>query len=136
MTAAQESIAAAAYALFALGQPFSLDELAQAARSSSFPLAATQTPQWFAAAAEDDYDLLEAAPELLALPSELDSASALEASRIDLIHMYAPELLAARALEDEPAPARPQTGGSIVAPEMPRTATQIGLLRELSALDE
>lgn len=135
MDAEREAIADVTYALFALGQPLSFDELAEASRTLSFPLAATQTPQWFAAAADDDYDLLEAAPELLVLPSDLESADDVDTSNMDLIYMYAPELLAARALEDDRSTA-PAQRESIVTPEVPRTATQIGLLSELSDLDD
>lgn len=136
MDGERESIAGVTYALFALGQPLSFDELAEAARTLSFPLAATLTPQWFAAAADDDYDLLEAAPELLVLPSDLELADEVDTSNMDLIYMYAPELLAARALDEDQPPAPTPHRESIVTPEVPRTATQIGLLSELSDLDD
>lgn len=140
MSAAQKSIAAASYALFALEQPISLTELAAAASESRFPLASTQTPGWFAAAALDDYSLLDTAPELLVLPADLDSAAKVDVSGIDLIHVYAPELAPERRLtpapDSVPMPApQPAEVAVVVAVEMPRTATQLGLLAELSDLD-
>lgn len=133
MTAARESIASATYAMFALEQPISLVELAAAARESRFPLATTQTPGWFAAAAHDDYSLLETAPELLVLPTDLESAAEVDVSGIDLIHVYAPELAESAAAPAAEA-ASPEAAASH-APEMPRTSTQLGLLAELSNLD-
>ncbi len=136
MSAAQQSIAAATYALFALEQPISLIELAAAARESRFPLATTQTPEWFSAAAQDHYSLLDTAPELLVLPADLESAARVDVTGIDLIHVYAPELApqlpdpAVRVVAPEP-----EAAPVVVAPEMPRTATQISLIAELSDLD-
>jgi hypothetical protein len=138
MNAARQSIAAATYALFALEQPISLFELAAAARESRFPLATTQTPGWFAAAADDDYSLLDTAPELLVLTSDLESADEVDVTGIDLIHVYAPELA---DVDDLPMPVavkadvEPDPEPAAADPEMPRTSTQLGLLRELSNLD-
>lgn len=135
MNAARRSIASAAYALFALEQPISLVELAVAARELDFPLATTQTPTWFAAAAQDDYSLLETAPELLVLPAHLDSATTVDVTGIDLIHVYAPELADGQeaTATPEPQPPAPSLGEAVA--EMPRTSTQLGLLKELSNLD-
>ncbi len=131
MTRAQDSLASAAYALFALQQPIELPELAAAAADWRFPLAATQTPDWFAAAASGESNLLEMAPELQVLPTDLEAADRVDVSGIDLIHVYAPELQSIEELdEDEAAPAAPAP-----AAEKPRTSTQLGLLKELGNLD-
>ena len=133
MTRAQESLASAAYALFALQQPIELSELAAAAPGWRFPLAATQTPDWFAAAASDESSLLDVAPELQVLPSDLEAADRVDVSGIDLIHVYAPELQTIEELDEGepvPAPAAPAP-----AHEQPRTSTQLGLLKELGNLD-
>lgn len=135
MNTPERPIASAAYALFALEQPLSLLELADAAQRGELPLATTHTPRWFAAAARDDSNLLEIAPELLVLPADLDSAARVDVSGIDLIHVYAPELLAAAAEVEA------QLGPGLTTlppgtPEMPRTSTQLGLLSELNNLDD
>jgi hypothetical protein len=132
MTSAQESLSSAAYALFALQQPLDLPELAAAAPSWRFPLAATQTPDWFAAAASGESSLRDVAPELQVLSTDLEEADRVDVSGMDLIHVYAPELQSIEDLEDEPvaAPAAPAA-----APEQPRTSTQLGLLKELGNLD-
>lgn len=133
MTTDRDALASAAYALFALQQPIDLAELAAAAAQHRFPLAATQTPDWFAAAATGDADLLEMAPELQVLPVDLEEAGKVDVTGIDLIHVYAPEMQALEELEEaeEEAPAPPP------APpvEQPRTSTQLGLLKELGDLD-
>ena len=131
MSAAGESIASATYSLFALEQPIPMADLAAGAREARFPLATTTTPQWFAAAAHDDYSLLETAPELLVLPTDLDHADAVDVSGIDLIHVYAPELAMGVPEPSQPAPARVAAAEH----EAPRTSTQLGLLKELSELD-
>ena len=137
MTVARESVASATYALFALEQPISLVELAAAARDSRFPLAATLTPGWFAAAAQEDYSLLDTAPELLVLPRDLETAAQVDVTGIDLIHVYAPELS-----PDAPRPVvvalppKPEPEPVVDAePDLPSTSTQLGLLKELSNLD-
>lgn len=132
MTRAQESLASAAYALFALQQPIELPELAAAAPGWRFPLAATQTPDWFAAAASGESSLLDVAPELQVLPADLEAADRVDVSGIDLIHVYAPELQTIEEIdEDTPAPA----AAPAPAAEQPRTSTQLGLLKELGNLD-
>jgi hypothetical protein len=132
MTSPQESLSSAAYALFALQQPLDLPELADAAPSWRFPLAATQTPDWFAAAASGESSLRDVAPELQVLSTDLEEADRVDVSGMDLIHVYAPELQSIEDLEDEPvaAPAAPAP-----AAEQPRTSTQLGLLKELGNLD-
>ena len=132
MSIARESLAAAAYALFALNQPISLDEIAEAARDGGFPLAATKTPGWFAAAASHDSSLLETAPELLVLSSDGDPDAVVDVSGFDLIHVYAPELQAVEEME-EPVVPRPEEPSPPV--EKPRTSTQTDLLKELADLD-
>ena len=133
MTDVQKALSAAAYALFALEQPLSLDDIATGARAGAFPAAATHTPEWFAAAAEGA-DLLDMAPELRVLPTDLEQAEQVDVSGIDIIHIYAPEMAAAREDEDESAEAEPAPPPTPVAPT-PRTSTQIGLLKELGDLD-
>ena len=126
------ALASAAYALFALQQSVPLAALAKAAPTGTFPMAATQTPGWFAAAASQESSLLDTAPELQALPGD-DDAERVDVSGLDLIHVYAPELQSVEEL-DEPAPP-PQPPARLPAAEKPRTSTQIGLLKELSNLD-
>jgi hypothetical protein len=121
----QEALSSTAYALFAFEQPLSLEEIAQGARAGAFPAGATHTPDWFAAAAEAD-SLLETAPELRVLPTDLEEADRVDVSGMDLIRVYAPEMQVA---EEEPAAAPP------AAAEKPRTSTQLGLLKELGNLD-
>jgi hypothetical protein len=127
----QDSLASAAYALFALQQPLSLDEIAGGARAGQFPSAATSTPDWFAAAAEDA-SLVDMAPELQVLPADLEAAERVDVSGIDLIHVYAPELKSVEDLDDE---AEEGASPPVPAPEKPRTSTQLGLLKELGGLD-
>lgn len=124
----QKALTAAAYALFALEQPLSLDEIAEGARAGAFPGAATHTPEWFAAAA-DGADLLEMAPELQVLPTDLEAARDVDLTGIDLIHVYAPEMHVEAEAADAPEPVAP------AAPATPRTSTQLGLLKELGNLD-
>jgi hypothetical protein len=131
MPRVQSVLSSTAYALFALEQPLPLADIAQGARAGAFPAAATHTPEWFAAAAEGS-SLLEMAPELQVLPTDLEEADLVDVSGIDLIHVYAPELQGAEPDQPpapEPAPPTP-------AVEKPRTSTQIGLLKELGNLDD
>lgn len=99
-----------------------------------------QSPEWFAAAADDEASLLQTAPELLAMSStESDPVVPRDS---DIIGIYAPN--SPRALRDklrldsakppviadtEPEPAVFTESNS------PRTSVQMGLLRELDALD-
>lgn len=136
MTALEESMAAAAYALFALQQPLPLSQLSASAQERVFPLAFSQTPEWFAAASDSESSLLETAPELLVLPGDGDDDSDVDVSGIDLIHVYAPELQSVEDLDEdeEPSPAA-QPAEVAPPPSSPDTARQLGLLRELSDLD-
>lgn len=129
MRTTTDAIASATYALFALLQPVTLDELAAGGRGSTFPVAATSTPDWFSAAASQDSSLLETAPELLVLSPDRDASQTVDVTGIDLIHVYAPELEKIEELEEEPKPA------PVATPATPRTSTQMGLLKELSNLD-
>lgn len=138
MPEVQQALVSTAYALFALQQPLSLDEIATGSRAGAFPAAATHTPEWFAAAAEG-LDLIEMAPELQVLPTDLEAAEQVDVSGIDLIHVYAPELspatgkaadTAAAPDEDKPAPKPAEPTAQ------PRTSTQLGLLKELGNLDD
>ena len=85
-----------AFATIALHQRLSLSELADGARDRDFPARSMQTPGWFSAAAARTSRLAEMAPELAA--AEADHG------RLDLIHMYAPELESDEAPELPPAP--------------------------------
>jgi hypothetical protein len=135
MTTAQGALASAAYALFALEQPIALAEISAAAPAGIFPMAATQTPGWFAAAASDTSSLLDTAPELQVRPDDGDEDGRLDVTGLDLIHVFAPEL---RAVEEVPEPATVEKvapPARVVPVEKPRTSTQIGLLKELFDLD-
>lgn len=125
-----DALAAASYALFALEQPIPIEELRAAAPDRSFPLASQSTPDWFANAAADDYDLRETAPELLVLPG---GGADVDVTGIDLIHVYAPEL--AGLEDDSDDDALGELEPSAAKDAAPRTATQLGLLRELDDLD-
>ena len=141
MSDVERAMAAAAYALFALEQPLSLHEISVGARAGAFPAAATHTPEWFAAAAEGS-DLLEMAPELQVLPTDLEAAEQVDLTGIDLIHVYAPEMAAASSVrEDEDDEDDEDTPEAVAPPERPAApkpgaATQIGLLKELGGLDD
>ena len=134
MKAAATNVASAAYAMFALLQPITLDELREGAKTHSFPFAESQTPDWFAAAASDQSSLLETAPELLVLAPDMDGSEPVDVSGIDLIHVYAPELQGIEDLDEEPAPVKAEPEPA-PGPTTPRTSTQMGLLKELSNLD-
>lgn len=133
MTDVQRALSSAAYALFALEQPLDLDVIAQGAGARAFPAAASHTPDWFAAAAEGA-DLLDMAPELQVLPTDLEEAERVDVSGIDLIHVYAPEM----ADRGEPAEEveEPEATPTAAPTPTPRTSTQIGLLKELGDLDD
>lgn len=138
MSTTARSMATAAYALFALEQPIGLGELAASAATTSLPLASTKTPEWFAAAAHQDYDLMATAPELLVLPTDLGEAERVDVTGLDLIHVYAPELvqaMAAPSAEPTLPPAPVAVPVEPAAPERLRTSTQLGLLKELGDLD-
>lgn len=128
MNANRESLASAAYALFALQQPVSLTTIAEGAQDRTFPLAVSQSPEWFAAASDAESSLLEMAPELLVLPMDAEDV---DVTGIDLIHVYAPELSSIEDLDDEPEPVAEEAPTK----QTPGTATQLGLLKELGNLD-
>jgi hypothetical protein len=133
MTTTARAMATSAYAMFALQQPLDLAEITRGAERQSYPLAETQTPGWFAAAASSESSLLDMAPELVAIPADADAIGVHDMGKIDLIHVYAPELAYLEEL-DEPA-VKPVKAEEPPAAAKPRTSTQIGLLRELSNLD-
>lgn len=133
MSDVQDALSSAAYALFALEQPLDLEQVAQGARAGAFPAAASRTPEWFAAAAEGA-DLLDMAPELQVLPTDLEEADRVDVTGIDLIHVYAPEMAAERAAAHEAEQPEPEPPAAEPV-EKPRTSTQIGLLKELGDLD-
>lgn len=134
MPEVQAALSASAYALFALEQPLALPEIAQGVRAGSFPAAATHTPEWFAAAA-DGSSLIEMAPELQVLPTDLDAASDVDVSGIDIIHIYAPEMAARTEDAEDAAEADEESSAPAPAAPTPRASTQIGLLKELGDLD-
>jgi hypothetical protein len=127
-----EALATAAYALFALEQPIPLEDVRAAASTHGFPLASQTTPDWFANAADDDYDLRQTAPELLVLSGD---GAEVDVTGIDLIHVYAPELAGLEDDDDVTTPADPGPEPAHGPSATPRTATQLGLLRELDDLD-
>lgn len=122
-------------AMFALQQPIGLEEIASGLESGHWPMADAQTPNWFAAAATSGSSLLDMAPELQVLPADLDEADRVDVEGIDLVRIYAPELA---GLEDDV----PTSAPVVVAEPAPRPAAapgasvQLGLLKELSDLDE
>ena len=135
----ERALSVAAYALFALEQPLSLEEIATGARTGAFPAAATHTPEWFAAAAEG-MDLHVMAPELQVLPSDDEVADLVDVTGIDLIHVYAPEFAAASldSVDDTDESEKAEEDAQPVPPKAakPGAATQIGLLKELGGLDD
>lgn len=140
MSDVERALAASAYALFALEQTLPLAEIAAGAHAGAFPAAATHTPEWFAAAAEGS-DLLEMAPELQVLPTDLEAADLVDVSGIDLIHVYAPEMAAAASdmsADDSGEAEKAEEAAEAARPQAPKpgAATQIGLLKELGGLDD
>lgn len=129
MSEPEPNLTAAAYALFALDQPLSLEEIAKGALSGTLPAAEPHTPEWFAAAAESD-DLLSMAPELRALPP--DSAGDVDLSGIDLIRVYAPEM--ARGSDAPQEGVEPAVNAP--AASEPRESLRLSLLQELGGLDD
>ncbi|MDO9485670.1 MAG: hypothetical protein Q7K25_06385 [Actinomycetota bacterium] len=122
-------LADVAFALFALQQPVSLDEMAQPAQERRLIMSSGNAPGWFAAAASSS-NLPEIAPELHV---EQSASEASDREVMDLVWLYAPELRQAEQRSAEP-PAAPKPDSSIV--REPATSTvQIGLLRQLSDFD-
>jgi len=143
MTDILRSLNTAAYALFALEQPLSLDEIAAGVQRRVFPAAALHTPEWFAAAAEGQ-DLLAIAPELQPgiVPDEQDQRLA----DVDLIRVYgtpSTDLPEEEAASDtspaDPVAAsshRPEDEVPQEEPPRPNPPVHIGLLKELGDLDD
>ncbi len=134
------SLSTVAYAMFALQQQLPLSELHPESAGITMRSTRRQSPEWFAAAADDEASLLQTAPELLAMSSTDDDPVVPRDS--DIIGIYAPN--SPRALRDrlrldsakppvitevEPEPQ------VVVETNSPRTSVQMGLLRELDALD-
>lgn len=127
-------LATAGYGAYALTQALELDELAPFSERPKLVAAQPIAPAWFAAAAAaaDSTDLLATAPELIAsVPAHGMSFDS------DLVAIYAPEF---RDQFDAPKVPRgfvePPPPAPSVAPATPRTSVQMGLLRELSDLDD
>lgn len=127
MSGLQGALASTAYALLALEQPLSLEEIARGTVTGTFPSAALHTPDWFAAAA-DTADLMAMAPELQGMGGE--AADEQDAPAWDLIHVYAPEMTRGSGADDAVETAVADSA------EQPRESTRISLLKELSELDD
>ena len=122
---------AAAYGSFALLQEVPLAQLQPYTTNSRLESAQRVAPAWFAAAAEDQSDLLATAPELLA---SWDNGEV--APDFDLVAMYAPEY---REQFDAPKQAQPVVEPTPPPPppahDAPRTSVQMQLMRELNDLE-
>ena len=132
MSKPHDSLASSAYASFALQQPLMLEQLAVAADDLSFPLASTQTPEWFSAAGSPGSSLADTAPELVVGRGAGSADGSQE--KLDLVRMYAPELGPDDA--KPPTPPRPPINPApeaAPAAEQPDEAMQ--MLRELDNLD-
>lgn len=128
------ALSGAAFAMFALQQPLSLQELAASAGDNRLPMADPHTPDWFAAMATGGSSLMDIAPELRVLPAEAELPSAPGASGLDLVRIYSDQI-AELDVDEVGAPAAPPEEGASKAP-MPEASRQIGLLKELEGLDE
>lgn len=135
-----ESLATVAYAMFALQQQLPISELHPASAGVTMRSTRRQSPEWFAAAADDEASLLQTAPELLAMSST--DADPMVPRDSDIIGIYAPN--SPRAMRDrlrldsvKPPVIEDAAPSPMPAPEVnsPRTSVQMGLLRELDALD-
>jgi hypothetical protein len=135
-----KSLSTVAYAMFALQQQLPLSELHPESAGVTMRSTRRQSPEWFAAAADDEASLLQTAPELLAMSSnDVDPVVPRDS---DIIGIYAPN--SPRALRDKlrfdsakppiilEVEAEPH---SVAELHSPRTSVQMGLLRELDALD-
>lgn len=131
MSKPHDSLASSAYASFALQQPLSLEQLAVAADDLSFPLATTQTPEWFSAAGSPGSSLADTAPELVVGRGAGSADGSQE--KLDLVRMYAPELGPDDAKAPAPVPPRPPITPVPDETEHPDEAMQ--MLRELDNLD-
>lgn len=134
------SLSTLAYAMFAFQQQLPLSELHPESAGVTMRSARRQSPEWFAAAADDEASLLQTAPELLAMSSTDDDPMVPRDS--DIIGIYAPN--SPRALRDKlrldstkpPVIAEVEPDPQVhIESQSPRTSVQMGLLRELDALD-
>lgn len=135
MSTASASLAAAAYATFALQQPLSLDQLAEATDAGSLPLASAQTPDWFAAAGSAGSSLETTAPELVV--SQAGSSDTAQ-ERLDLVRIYAPELTPPSGVRPPAPVARTATAATapVVEPSVPRAEDDhLGMIKELGNLE-
>jgi hypothetical protein len=129
MSGARDDLSALTYALFALEQPLPLADLALGAADVSFPALVTHTPTWFAAAAMGS-DLLAIAPELREIPADEAGGDR------DLISVYAPELGQLEELDDPNEPSSGPQDLRARSADAPDASIRIGLLQELSDLDD
>ena len=134
------SLSTVAYAMFALQQQLPLSELHAESAGVTMRSTRRQSPEWFAAAADDEASLLQTAPELLAMSST--DAEPMVPRDSDIIGIYAPN--SPRALRDRlrldsakpPVFTEPEPKvREVTEVNSPRTSVQMGLLRELDALD-
>jgi len=102
MSNIDDNVVPVLYALMALEQDITTNELAVGAQNRSMPEADTETPEWFVAATES-VDLLAMAPELREMPEDSSDAKGL-----DIIGVYAPEMSKVR--QAHPAPIEPDVG--------------------------
>jgi len=135
-----------AYGMFAMHQDLPTADLTPMEDQPHLVAPRHQSPEWFAAAAGPDASLLDMAPELLAMPPESQPADASTSVRpdADIIAIYAPETsgeyrrrarLAETADAPQPSVAEPVRPVPDEDGQHPRTAVQMGLLRELADLD-
>jgi len=134
----------AAYAIFALQQEVPLSELSPAQEEVHFQVRQSHTPQWFAAAANDDASLLEMAPELLAHAWQAQDQGEEPAVHpgSDIIEIYAPGARRDDLDADKPNLRLVEPLAEVEANEseqveedQPRTSIQMGLLADLADLD-
>lgn len=121
----RDAIANLPYALFALQQSVTLEELHPAADRIAMRAAKPQSPEWFAAAASDEASLLETAPELLA--ANTNAATTVVSPDSDIIEIYAPGSV--RPSRSMPAVEEEDAG------DAPRASKAFELLQELTTLD-
>ena len=126
--------------MFALQQQLPLSELHPESAGVTMRSTRRQSPEWFAAAADDEASLLQTAPELLAMSST--DADPMVPRDSDIIGIYAPN--SPRSLRDKlrlDATRPPVISASepelpeVIEVNSPRTSVQLGLLRELDVLD-
>ena len=103
MSNIDDNVVPVLYALMALEQDITTNELAVGAQNRSMPEADTETPEWFVAATES-VDLLAMAPELREMPEDSSDAEGL-----DIIGVYAPEMSKVR--QAHPALTEADLGG-------------------------